>query len=99
MSKILQLDRDGAKQDPEKHFHLPSDVLDEQALTLAEKRAVFKNWLELVDRRLEAASEGMPIEGQADAKDALLQRQINDCLVALNKELEIRKDQSSNEQD
>lgn len=92
MGKLLKLNRDAAKQDPESYFATPNDVMDEKALTLGEKRSVLQNWLELVDRRLEAANEGMPAKRRTDDEDLLRQQQINDCLTNLEQELKRRQD-------
>lgn len=84
MSTILKLDRASVKQDPEHHFEKPTDVLMESALTRGEQRSVLENWLELVDRRLNAANEGMPVETPESDNDALLQRQINEALLQID---------------
>ena len=77
MNQIMSLNRHQARVDSESEFSSPQEVRDEIGLTLGEKLAALSEWGSNVERRLEAAGEGMQkTDGDAN-RDAELLRQIN----------------------
>ncbi len=62
MPKIVNINRDEAKFAPEKKFSNLRQVTEEVGLTRAEKLTVLRSWAFDVQRRLDAAAEGMAPE-------------------------------------
>jgi hypothetical protein len=64
---------DEARYNPEGEFEHPSELANAVALTRGEKLAALDRWEFQVERRLAAASEGMPTCGRAAADLKLLE--------------------------
>jgi hypothetical protein len=73
---------DEARFNPESEFEHPVDLANSVALTRGEKLAALDRWAFQVERRLAAASEGMPTYGRAAADLKLLEdiRQVRETL-------------------
>ena len=64
---------DEARYNPESEFEHPRDLANAVGLTRGEKLAALDRWEFQVERRLAAASEGMPTWGRASADLKLLE--------------------------
>jgi hypothetical protein len=65
MTENNPLDREAAKQDPQRVFKRPLEILDEQLLTKGEKLATLERWRQSILEELRATSEGMPTDGDS----------------------------------
>lgn len=74
-TKTKHLDIEEAKLKPEANFSSPRAVVEDRALSRAEKLEVLETWADQVDRRLASGSEGMPTQG-TEARDGELLREI-----------------------
>jgi hypothetical protein len=73
---------DEARYNPESEFEHPEELANAVGLTRGEKLAALDRWAFQVERRLAAASEGMPTYGRAAADLQLLEdiRRVRDAL-------------------
>lgn len=79
MTTIMTLNRDGAKTNPEREFDTPEQIASEIGLTRAEKIKALQAWQFDIERRQEAADDGMMAEPDAPqtlSDDADLLRRI-----------------------
>jgi hypothetical protein len=65
MTENKPLDREAAKQDSQRVFKRPLEILDEQLLTKGEKLATLERWRQSILEELRATSEGMPTDGDS----------------------------------
>ena len=75
MSTISHLNRERALSNPEAEFANPEALLAEVGLTRGEKIGALRRWADLVERRLAAGNEGMPVN-DTEERDAELKRVI-----------------------
>ncbi len=62
MTKISEVNREQAELDPVREFSTPNEVTGNRLLTRAEKLTAPRSWAFDVQRRLDAAAEGMAPE-------------------------------------
>lgn len=89
MAVLMTLNRDAAKTNPEREFDSPEEIAGEIGLTLAEKIKALQVWQFDLERRQEAAAEGMVAEHnapQSPSDDADLLRRIGVQLEKLEPE-------------
>lgn len=72
--KPKPLDRDLAKQDPERTFDSPSQIVEEKLLTKGEKIATLNRWRQSILEELSASGEGMRTQGVSGERAALLEQ-------------------------
>jgi hypothetical protein len=72
MTDKKSLDREAAKQEPERAFKGPLEILDEQLLTKGEKLATLERWRRNILDQLRATSEGMASDGESADRTAVL---------------------------
>ena len=65
MTENNPLDREAAKQDPQRVFKRPLEILDEQLLTKGKKLATLERWRQSILEEPRATSEGMPTDGDS----------------------------------
>ncbi len=90
MPTIMSLDREGAKTNPEREFDTPEEIAGEIGLTRAEKIKALQAWQFDIERRQEAADDGMvaaPDAPQSMSDDADLLRRIGIQLEQLEPEI------------
>ena len=67
------LNRDLAKDNPERVFSQPRDIVDEVLMTRGEKLATLTRWRQTVLEELSASGEGMRTHGVSSARIRLLE--------------------------
>lgn len=73
MGTISHVDPEQARYDPEAEFQSPFELVETVALTRGQKLSALKDWAFDVERRIAAASEGMPSRGHVSPDLKLLE--------------------------
>ena len=90
MTVLMTIDRDAAKTNPEREFDTPEQIAGDIGFTRAEKIKALQVWQFDIERRQEAADEGMLAEQAAPralSDDADLLRRIGVQLDKLKSEI------------
>lgn len=65
---------DPATNEPWETYGSPGEISDDTSLSAAQKTELLQIWINEVEERLDAASEGMPPHGQTDDDLSLLEK-------------------------
>ena len=82
--KQKPFNRDLAKDNPDRFFKSPQQIVDEKLLTRGEKIATLNRWRQTILEELSASGEGMRTHGISSDRSRLL-AQIEDARAALAK--------------
>lgn len=84
MPEIARRNTEAAKEQPERQFASPQELVDEVLLTRGQKLAALERWKAKVLHEMTAADDGMATRGVSIKHNALLV-EIDDAIVQLRR--------------